>query len=259
MSPAIHNAAFAHLGLNKIYLPFRVEDVVAFVESFKTIEVKGYSVTIPHKEAVAGALDEIDEMAQKIGAVNTVAERKGRLIGYNTDSSAAIASLTQAAGEGRKEALLFGKRVVVLGAGGAARALVFGLRQCGAKVTILNRTVKRAKRLAEEVGVEWGPLSEGSKIKMDILVNATSVGMYPEVDEMPVGEGVFYPGLIVFDMVYNPLETRLLREAKEAGCRCITGLDMFVEQARQQFELWTGKEAPSGLMRRIVLERLGER
>ena len=259
MSPAIHNAAFGRLGLNKVYLPFRVEDVVEFIEAFKAIEVKGYSVTIPHKEGVLAALDEVDELAQKIGAVNTVAERGRRLFGYNTDSSAAICSLEGALGESLKGTSLSGKRVVVLGAGGAARAIVFGLSQCGAKVTILNRTVGRAERLAEEVGAKWGPLPDVSKMKMDILVNATSVGMYPEVDETPVSKDIFRPGLIVFDMVYNPLETRLLREARGAGCRCITGLEMFVEQAKEQFGLWTGKEAPARLMRQVVLERLGEK
>ncbi|KPJ63427.1 MAG: hypothetical protein AMS15_00265 [Planctomycetes bacterium DG_23] len=259
MSPAIHNAAFGHLGLNKVYLPFRVDDVVAFVEAFKAVEVKGYSVTIPHKENVIAALDEVDELAQKIGAVNTVVEKRARLIGSNTDSSAAIFSLEQALGESPEGVVLSGKRVVVLGAGGAARAIAFGLRQCGAKTTILNRTVKRAKRLAEEVGAQWGPLSDASKVEMDILVNATSVGMYPEVDETPVDKEVFRPGLVVFDMIYNPLEARLLREAKDAGCKCVSGLDMFVEQAKEQFELWTGKKAPTDLMRQIVLERLGER
>jgi len=257
MSPAIHNAAFGRLGLNKIYLPFKVEEVVEFIEAFKAIGVKGYSVTIPHKERVLAALDEVDELAQKIGAVNTVVERGDRLFGYNTDSSAAISSLARALGESSKRTALSGKRAVVLGAGGAARAIVFGLSQCGAKVTIFNRTVERAKRLAEEVGAKWGALSDVSKTKMDILVNATSVGMYPEIDETPVKKEVFRPGLIVFDMVYNPLETRLLREAKGAGCRCITGLAMFVEQAKEQFELWTAKKAPARLMREVVLKRLG--
>lgn len=259
MSPAIHNAAFDRLGLNKVYLPFKVEDVVKFVESFKAIGVKGYSVTIPHKEGVLAALDEVDELAQKIGAVNTVLEREGRLFGYNTDSSAAIFSLEPALGESPEGTALSGKRVVVLGAGGAARAVVFALSEKGAKVTILNRTVERAKRLAQEVGAKWGPLSDISKMKMDVLVNATSVGMYPEVDETPVSKEIFRPGLVVFDMVYNPLETRLLREAKEAGCECITGLEMFVEQAKEQFELWTGKDAPTDLMRQVVLECLGEK
>ncbi|GAI14740.1 unnamed protein product, partial [marine sediment metagenome] len=162
---------------------------LAFFQQIKDGEiirngVKGYSVTIPHKEGVLAVLDEVDELAQKIGAVNTVLEREGRLFGYNTDSSAAIFSLEPALGESPEGTALSGKRVVVLGAGGAARAVVFALSQKGAKVTILNRTVERAKRLAQEVGAKWGPLSDISKMKMDVLVNATSVGMYPEVSHL---------------------------------------------------------------------------
>jgi len=252
MSPAIHNAAFAATGLNAVYLPFKVDDVVTFIRDFREIDVRGYSVTIPHKEAAIAAVDEVDSLVREIGALNTIVNRDGRLFGYNTDCVAAIRALEDRMGEGA----LKGKRVVLLGAGGSARAIAFGLKRKGVRLKILNRTVERGKRLAEEVGCEWGALDEIHSVEADVIINSTSVGMYPDVDRTPVPADVLKEGMVVFDIVYNPMRTRLLMEAEERGCLTVSGVDMFVNQAVAQFEMWTGRKAPVGLMRSVVEQRL---
>ena len=154
---------------------------------------------------------------------------------------------------------LTGKRCLILGAGGAARAIAFGLKQEGCEVLIANRTYERGVALAEAVGAYPLRLSEILRVGAQIIINATSVGMHPRVDESPVPEGALKPGMVVFDTVYNPLETKLLREANEAGCRAVSGLEMFVLQAVEQFELWTQQAAPVEVMRRVTLRALGER
>jgi len=286
MSPAIHNAAFRHCGVDAVYLPFRVDDPADFIPAYRELPVHGYSVTIPHKEAVIPLLDEVQPLARRIGAVNTIVLRDGRLCGSNTDWSAAVAAIESGlrgekglGGTGvppvahRPEACatLAGKTVLLLGAGGAARAMAFGLAECGCRVIIANRTHERALKLAAEVGCEAVPLDDlaaaaGSgaesrvtrhaSLPYDILVNATSLGMHPKVDATPLNASLLRPGALVFDSVYNPLETRLLREARAAGCRTVDGLEMFVNQAVQQFELWTGLPAPRPLMRSVVESRL---
>jgi len=252
MSPAILNAAFREAGLDAVYVPFKVEgDAVEFTAAFREIDVRGYSVTIPHKRAIMAAMDELDEVAEKVGAVNTVVNREGRLFGTNTDVPGALRALEEAAGG------LCGKRVLLLGAGGAARAVAFGLKGCGAEVTIANRTHDKAVRLAEEVGCAFCAMGDVAGRDVDVLVNTTSVGMYPKVDAMPVPREALKPGMLVFDAVYNPPETRLLREAKAAGCRTLSGIHWFVNQAAMQFELWVGLPAPRGVMERALRERLG--
>ncbi len=263
MSPAIHNAAFEETGLDAVYVPLKVEaDPVEFVKAFRSLDVQGYSVTLPHKEAILPAMDEVDELARKIGALNTVVNRGGRLIGTNTDVSAAVGALEAAlSGDpaGRtpgKRSPLNGRRILLIGAGGASRAVAFGLVARGAKVTVANRTRERAARLAQELGCDSCALSELASCAADALVNTTSVGMWPNVDETPAPASVLRKNMVVFDAVYNPPETRLLREAKAAGCRTISGVVWFVNQAAAQFELWTGKPAPREVMERVIRKRL---
>jgi len=253
MSPAIHNAAFQHAGLDAVYLPFRVDSPADFIPAFRELPVEGYSVTIPHKETVIPLLDEVEPLARRIGAVNTIVRRDGRLCGSNTDWSAAVGAVTGGLPEGDS---LAGKSVLLLGAGGAARAMAFGLAERGARVVIANRTHERAVRLAAEVGCAAVPLDAAGSVAYDILVNGTSLGMHPRVDETPLDAARLRPGALVFDSVYNPPETRLLREARAAGCRTVNGLEMFVNQAVEQFELWTGLPAPRAFMRSVVESRL---
>ncbi|MBM4043329.1 MAG: shikimate dehydrogenase, partial [Planctomycetes bacterium] len=244
MSPAIHNAAFRECGVDAVYLPFRVDDPAGFIPAFRELPVEGYSVTIPHKQAVIPLLDEVQPLARRIGAVNTIVRRDGRLCGSNADWSAAVKAIESGLQEGEA---LEGKTVLLLGAGGAARAMAFGLAERGASVAIANRTHDRAVRLAAEVGCEAIPLSSVGSVAYDILVNGTSLGMHPGVEETPLHASLLRREALVFDSVYNPLETRLLREARAAGCRTVNGLEMFVNQAVEQFELWTRLPAPRAL------------
>jgi 3-dehydroquinate dehydratase/shikimate dehydrogenase len=253
LGPYIHNAAFRELGINAVYLPFKVENLREFVQGFKGLEVQGYSVTIPHKEAVVPLLDGLDPLAREIGAVNTVVNKAGNLMGYNTDSTAALRELEEAMGD------LRGKKATLIGAGGAARAIAFGLKKKGADITLVNRTEDRARRLAQELGCHYRRFEDVTRIDGEVLINTTSVGMYPKTDISPVPPEALRPGMWVFDIVYNPLQTRLLREAEKRGCHTLNGLRMFLYQAAQQFELWTGRPAPMELMERVIRERLGVR
>ena len=253
MSPAIHNAAFDKLGLNYAYLAFNVKnDVEGALRGMKTLNIRGFSVTMPHKLEVMGYLDEIDPVAQQIGAVNTVVNDDGRLKGYNTDWVGFVRSL-------EAHIPIQDKRVVLLGAGGAARAVAFGIKQQSGKLTILNRAVEieMAESLANEVGCPWGALSQLESItEADIVINATLVGMPPMDDKTVIETRHLRPEQIVYDVVYNPIETRFLREAKERDCRVIPGYEMLLLQGVAQFELWTGEKAPVDLMRTILKDRL---
>lgn len=253
MSPAIHNAAFSAIRYDAVYVPFRVVSLRNFIESYRKIDVRGYSVTIPHKEEAVKCVDKVDELVRKIGALNTIVFRDGgaRSYGYNTDSSSATSSIEEALGEP-----LEGKEVALVGAGGAGRAIAFGLIWKGAKLRVFNRTPEKAHRLAEELGAEGYSLREIGNHSFEILVNATSVGMYPNVDEMPVEGEIVGRAKLVFDAVYNPEETRLILEAKRRGIRYVTGFEMFVRQAVQQFELWTGQKAPVDVMQGVLAEKL---
>jgi 3-dehydroquinate dehydratase/shikimate dehydrogenase len=258
MSPAIHNRAFAELGLDAVYLPLLVQcDVVEFIHAFKILEVRGYSVTVPHKLRAMEAMDDVDPIAGRIGAINTILHDGGKLFGANTDVAAAIAALEEALdADAPGHSPLQGRHVLMIGAGGAARAVAYGLIERGAHLIIANRTVERAEQLANDVGAQAVPLSEIEEIEADIIINTTTVGMHPKVDETPVPASMLHKGMVVFDAVYNPLETRLLREANAASCRTIPGLTWFIRQAAAQFELWTGKVAPVQVMEEVVRERL---
>lgn len=253
-SPAMHNAAFALLGINSVYLPFPVTDVGDGLRGLKALNIQGVSVTIPHKESVMDHLDVIDPVAVKIGAVNTVQRVETaagvELHGSNSDWLGANRALEE-------KIALGGKSVVVLGAGGSARAIGFGLQEAGAEVVLCSRTESRGRALAQDLGCRWEPLTHADALSGDILVNATSVGMAPKIDATLVDRASLGGYAVVMDIVYAPLTTRLLREAQEAGCATVNGLEMLLYQGVAQFELWTSREAPVTEMRRALLQATG--
>jgi shikimate dehydrogenase len=258
-SPLMHNAAIRALGLNLCYLAFHVlpNDVGRAVEGMKALNLLGLNVTVPHKEAVLPYLDEISEEAERVGAVNTLHYRNGVLKGYNTDVYGILTSLRETAG---LETLP--STVAVLGASGAARGVVYGLctRPEVERILIFNRTPVRAIALAEEMGrwtaasVEAYPLEEDILRRQlrdaRLLINTTSVGMHPNVEESPVGDGAcLHRDLTVYDIVFNPLETRLVRQARTAGAEGVGGIEMLVYQGARSFEIWTGIAPPVDVMK----------
>lgn len=258
LSPEIHNTAFRELGLDAAYLKFRVGDFPVFLrEVAEPLGLRGLSVTIPHKEAALAASAEAGELARRIGAVNTLTRRlDGKWRGYNTDCEAALAAIRRAAERAGQR--LKGCRALLLGAGGTARAVGFGLRQAGCAITVANRTRARAAELAAELGAEAAGLEELAPGRFDLIANTTSVGMYPQIDASPVAAELFRPGMAAFDAVYNPRLTRLLREARERGAEIAGGVEMFAGQAVRQFELWTGRPAPRAAMEEVVERRLAK-
>ncbi len=254
LSPVMHNAAFKALQENRVYIPLPVGDIAAGVIGLKGLGIHGASVTIPHKETVIPYLDHVNPVALKIGAVNTihmVETTNGReLSGSNTDWLGANRALLT-------KTTLTGKDVVVLGAGGSAKAIGFGLLEAGANIVICSRTESRGRLLATELGCAWYGLNTLSELKGNILVNATSAGMAPNSDVSIVEERDLNGYQVVMDIVYSPLKTRLLREAETAGCTTVNGLEMLLYQGVAQFELWTGKDAPVEVMRKALLEATG--
>ena len=249
LSPAMHNAAFAAAGYNAAYLAFKVKDVKGAVKGIRNLGIRGASVTIPHKLAVMDHLDACEETAARIGAVNTIVNRDGRLTGYNTDCRGAIRALTE-------KMVLRQKTALIIGAGGAARAIGFGLADSGAKVTIANRSAARGERLADDLGAEFVPLSDLKDSRCDVLINTTPLGMRPHTGDIPVPAAFLRPGMVVMDAVYNPVDTRLMRTAGKIGCTTVDGVAMFVYQGALQFEMWTGTKAPLEPMRQAVLAAL---
>jgi shikimate dehydrogenase len=234
-SPAMHNAAYAALALDAVYLAFDVEQdsLPAALAGVRALGVRQLSVSIPHKVAVMRHMDEVDETALSIGAVNTVVAVDGRLVGSNTDWLGAVHAL-------ERETKLEGARAVVLGAGGTARAVTYGLLSRGARVRVLNRTPERAQRLANELGAEaGGGLGDLAGLPCEVLVNTTSVGLGS--DESPVESGWIASDAVVMDAVYEPERTRLLRDAQERGARTVSGRWMLVHQAVAQLAAWAGE------------------
>lgn len=276
MSPAIHNAAFDHTGHDGVYVPLLVnpgyESFKAFMESFvpfEGLDLSGLSVTLPHKENALKYLREkgaeVEDLAQRIGAVNTIViDRSGtapQLSGRNTDYAAILDSITDRMKIGREG--LTDLRIAVIGAGGTGRTAVAALAHYGATVVVYNRTREKADALAAEFNGRSGHVVAASMEKLcdsccHVILNTTSVGMHPNVDESPLGERPpkFTPDTVVFDAVYNPMKTKFLRQAEEAGAKTIGGVEMFVRQAAAQFEAWTGLDAPMDVMRRVVEGRL---
>lgn len=251
LSPLMHNAAFAEMGLTAQYGVCQTGDAAEAVWRIREMGLRGASVTLPFKETIMPFLDEVDRSAREIGAVNTIVHRDGWLRGYNTDGPGLVRDLEEWFG-------IRGKTFVVLGAGGAARAALFSLLQAGGTPVVVNRTPERAEALAGRFGCRWVPTAEIGRLQADCLINTTPVGMFPETDRTPLPKQELARFSHVMDMIYNPVKTRLLREAEAAGCAVRSGVGMFVHQGAEQFRLWTGMEPPRERMRQAVLERLGE-
>jgi 3-dehydroquinate dehydratase/shikimate dehydrogenase len=258
LSPHIHNAAFAALGIDAVYLPFEVRDARGFARRMAhplTREVdwnlRGFSVTAPHKRAIIDALDYVEESAREIGAVNTVVVEGTELRGYNTDAPASLSPLNGLID-------LKGARVAVIGAGGAARALLRSLRESGARATVFARDTSRALSLAETFNADSQTLAGARFTNFDAVVNATPLGTRGAREaETPATAEQLRGVRVAYDLVYNPSETRFMREAREAGCALVVGgLPMLVAQAAAQFELWTGESAPFEVMREAAGRRL---
>lgn len=251
LSPLVHNAGYEALGLNFVYLAFDVTEIKLAMDGMRGLGIRGAGITIPHKIAVMKYLDEVDSLAREIGSVNTVINEGSHLRGLNTDYDGAFKALEEITP-------VEGKRAVLLGAGGTALTLATGLKRKGAYLTILNRTREKAAGLAERVGADaYGGLDDLAAISSaDILVNTTSVGMWPETGETLVPRELLHPGLTVFDVVYNPLRTRLTAEAEAAGGKIVHGYKMLLYQAVVQFELFTGHKAPAGRMEEVLVGAL---
>ncbi|WP_342552153.1 shikimate dehydrogenase [Paenibacillus sp. FSL R7-0652] len=259
-SPAMHNAALKAAGVHGMYMPLHVhpDQLEAAVRGITALGYRGVNVTIPHKEQVMQYLDVIDESARLIGAVNTIVNENGTLTGYNTDGIGYVRSL-------KEEAVpqIEGKRIAVLGAGGAARGVIYALAlEKPGQISILNRTADRAVSLAADLqsydlgNISGGGMQDAQAVlaAADIVINTTAAGMHPNMDEVPVDPAWIREGAAVSDLIYNPLETRLLRESRLRGCTVHGGLGMFVYQGAVAFEHWLGISAPVDTMRRAVLK-----
>jgi shikimate dehydrogenase len=258
LSPVMHNAAFAAMGLDGLYLPMQVENVRDAVVGLAALGFRGVSVTVPHKETVMEFLDEIDPVAGRIGAVNTLLFREhpenGTIVsrGFNTDwmgANLALASTMK----------LAGSTVLILGAGGAAKAVGFGLVEAGAEVIITNRSEQRGQQLSRWLGCRFCSQEDLATVRATALVNTTSVGMDPHADNIPLDPALLTHFQVVMDIVYAPLQTRLLQEAAAHGCTIIDGLAMLLYQGAAQFKIWTGKQPPENIMRQALLDELTRR
>ncbi|XP_019187937.1 PREDICTED: bifunctional 3-dehydroquinate dehydratase/shikimate dehydrogenase, chloroplastic-like [Ipomoea nil] len=269
--PLLHNPTFRHVGYNGIYVPMLVDDLKEFFRVYSSPDFAGFSVGIPYKEAVVDFCDEVHPLAQSIGAVNTIVRRPsdGKLIGYNTDCEASITAIEDALpltlkvngstnGAAFHHSPLSGKLFVLVGAGGAGRALAFGAKTRGARIVIFDIDLGRAKALAEAVSGEAQPFENLPSFKPDsgaILANATPIGMHPNTDRIPVAEATLRDYHVVFDAVYNPRMTTLLKAAEAAGAITVSGVEMFLRQAMGQFNLFTGDKAPEEFMREIIMAK----
>jgi len=258
LSPAMHNAALPVMGINGVYVPLDVLDIAAAIHGLRTLGFVGLSVTVPYKEAVMACIDVIDPLAMKIGAVNTLLlERKAdesELIvrGFNTDWQGSNLALAE-------KMKLAGSRVLVIGAGGAAKGVCFGLVEAGAEVLITNRTEQKGRDLADWLGCTFVGQDQLKAVQADALVNTTSVGMTPDVDGLAIDPALLSRFGVVMDIVYAPQRTRLLKAAEQVGCRTVDGLAMLQFQAAAQLEIWTGKQAPLAVLRQALLDELNAR
>ena len=260
LSPRIHNTAFAAAGVNAVYLPMEVQDTIAFMRRMahpKTRELdwnlRGLSVTAPHKATVMQFLDWIDGTATDIGAVNTIVAADGRLLGYNTDAEGFVSPLRRKLGDLRDA------RCAVIGSGGAARAVLWALRKAGAEATLVARNRERANDLAQRFKAACPPQRLNKFSGFDVVINATPIGTRgPTVNETPATAEQLRGVRLAYDLVYNPSETRFLREAREAGCDMLGGIEMLLAQAVEQFKLWTGTEADKEVMRVAAHNALGD-
>jgi len=271
MSPPVHNAGFDATGVNAVYLPMPIppeyEHFKATVSSWLGMEplhFRGASVTIPHKANLLRFVKEqggeVEPLADRIGAANTLAVRDdGSLYACNTDYAAALDAVCDGLSIRRDE--LTGKRVAVIGAGGAARAVVAGFGEYGASVTVYNRTLEKAEALADQFGAEAAAMDALADSRADVFINCTPIGMHPNPDASPMDgmTDLLSPGVVVFDTIYNPIRTKLLRDAEQAGCVTIPGTEMFVRQGAAQFELWTGRAAPLDVFRNTLEAHLSQK
>ena len=234
-SPVIHNAWFEQYKINAAYLAFEIHNIPNAVTAMKTFNIKGASVTIPYKESIMEYLDHIDKNALKIGAVNTIVNYDKKLTGFNTDFMAAIEPL--------KHFGIKNKKVCIIGAGGAARAVAHGIKKNRGKLVIINRSVEKGKTLALQYDAGFISMDEINKtdnFEGDIIINTTPIGMYPDIEASPFPSHLLNRRMIVMDIIYNPLKTMLLTQAQDKGCATVDGLSMFLHQGAAQFELWTG-------------------
>ncbi|KGN62101.1 bifunctional 3-dehydroquinate dehydratase/shikimate dehydrogenase, chloroplastic [Cucumis sativus] len=260
-SPMLFNEAFKSIRFNGVYVHYLVDDIVNFLQTYSSLDFAGFSCTIPHKEAAAKFCDEVDPVAKSIGAVNCIVRRHdGKFCGYNTDYVGAISAIEEKlqgdyTGSPLSGSPLFGRLFVVIGAGGAGKALAYGAKEKGAKVMIANRTYERAKELADTIGGDAITLADLNNFHPEdnmILANTTSIGMQPKVEETPIAKDALRYYSLVFDAVYTPVMTRLLKDAEASGAKIVTGLEMFVGQAYEQYERFTGMPAPKELFRKIM-------
>ena len=263
-SPLVHNAGFQELGANLVYVAFQVKDIKNALEGMKALNILGASITIPHKIKAINHVDTLDEMARKIGSINTIVNRNGRLKGFNSDGMGALKAFRD------QEISLDGRKVVVLGSGGAARAIAFALIMNAKPKELLVLGIMREEvhalvgDLKKTTGTSvHGALMDRESLQKhlpgsDIMINCTPIGMYPDSDQSPVPVHFLRQELIVFDVVYNPSRTKLLYDAQQCGCHTISGIEMFINQAVVQFELWTGESAPEAVMRKVIMDQVPE-
>jgi len=262
VSPQIHNAAFKTIGINAVYLTFEVkkEFLRKALDGVKALGIKGLNVTIPHKVNVIKYLNKLTYEANLIGAVNTILNEDGKLIGFNTDYTGVLKTFET------YKIDLTNKKIVLLGAGGAAKAIAFAIAEKASSLIILNRTKRKAVNLVKELNKKLKVNALGNSLTFkalknslkdaDILINATSVGMEPNVNQTLVAKELLQKDMVVFDIIYNPLETKLLKEAREIGAKCINGIEMLVQQAAEAFKIWFKIEPPINEMRKAALKSL---
>lgn len=250
LSPIMHNAALKQMNVEGTYSAFCVHDLRGAIQGMRAMNICGASVTIPFKIAIMEYLDDVDDDALKIGAVNTIINHHGRLTGYNTDWLGLVVTI-------REAMPIKNKTFVIIGAGGTARAAAYGIIKEGGFPMIVNRTLKKGEILSRKLNCPFYSLAEIGKIKADCLINTTPVGMYPK-DKSLVKAAIPGNYKYVVDVIYNPIKTKLLKDAQKQGCGIISGLDMFVNQGAGQLRLWTGKEPPRALMKKIISERLNQ-
>ncbi|GIW88608.1 MAG: shikimate dehydrogenase (NADP(+)) [Isosphaeraceae bacterium] len=260
LSPAVHNTAFRALGLNKVLVPIRIPagTLADSLSVLEWLDLKGLSITIPHKEAILPLLQSMDPEVERLGACNTAVRTERGWVGHNTDAKAAMDCLEEVLGGsiGTSVSPLMDKQVLILGSGGVARTIAAGCLRRGAGVTICSRNEEKASKLAEELGCRSVPWSMRAGTLCDVMINGTPVGMHPDVDSSPVPAAAFRPGMLVFDTVYHPENTLFLKLARDHECATLTGVDMFVRQAALQFRYYTGLNAPEDLMYQTVKNRL---
>ncbi|MEI7589850.1 MAG: shikimate dehydrogenase [Deltaproteobacteria bacterium] len=251
LSPLMHNSAFAKMQFNGVYIPVCVDDIAVATKAIKAMGIRGVSVTIPFKSVVMEFLDKINIDAQAIGAVNTIINNNGTLVGYNTDWIGAMMAIEE-------QVMLKGKRIAIIGAGGVARAICFGAVRRKAIPIIINRNIEKGLILSKHFNCDFVTADKINEVRADIIVNATPIGMMPNNNVMPLSKVALKNFKIVMDTVYNPIETMLITEAKKIGLTTISGMEMFIHQGAEQFKIMTGLLPPIDLMRQVVKEALSK-